>query len=224
MVWLSEQSSKDHDRTVDRSRRRVGRDVTDARSRWNARYDTPGAASAPQPAPFVRHLESYLPSSGTAVDIGGGLGANAAWLAGRGLDVTLLDVSDVGLARARRAIEALADAPVIEYLQHDVEAAGLPVVRLWDVALMHLFFDRDVALALPAHVRPGGIMAICQPTVVNLNRHERPGRRFLPEQGEVDEIGENLVGVEVIEASAQWRESGRHDAWLIARRVDDPTM
>lgn len=201
-----------------------GHDVSSARSRWNARYETPGATPVSQPAPFARHLEAYLASSGTAVDIGGGLGANAVWLASNGLDATLLDVSDVGLGHARRSIEALPDAPVIEYLQHDVEEGGLPAGRLWDVALMHLFFDRDVALALPAHVRPGGIVAICQPTVVNLDRHERPGRRFLLEQGEVREIADNLVGMEIIEASAEWRSSGRHDAWLIARRVDDTTM
>ena len=145
-------------------------------------------------------------------------------LANRGLDVTLLDVSDVGLRSARRCIEALPNAPTIEYLHRDVESAGLPSRRLWDVALMHLFFDRDVALALPAHLRPGGILAICQPTVVNLERHERPGRRFLMEQDEVKELADSLTGVDILEASAEWRSSDRHDAWLVARRRDGGTL
>ena len=45
------------------------------------------------------------------VDIAGGAGANALWLARRGLDVTLADISPVGLALAEdecraRGVEA----------------------------------------------------------------------------------------------------------------------
>jgi SAM-dependent methyltransferase len=42
---------------------------------------------------------------GTALDVGCGEGADAMWLAGRGWQVTAIDVSDVALQRAKTAAE-----------------------------------------------------------------------------------------------------------------------
>ncbi|HEX9052362.1 MAG TPA: methyltransferase domain-containing protein, partial [Anaeromyxobacter sp.] len=71
------------------------------RERWNARYAE--EAETPAPSPFLLSLDDVLPRRGRALDVAGGSGRNALWLARRGLDVTLADVSDVALARAARA-------------------------------------------------------------------------------------------------------------------------
>ena len=96
----------------------------------------------------------------------------------------------------------------------------MPAGRTWDVALMHLFSNRRVLRALPASLNPGGLLLFSQPTLVNLERHERPSRQFLMEPGEAAAIAAELDGIEVIEVSEGWRASGRHEARLIARRVD----
>ncbi|NND75460.1 MAG: class I SAM-dependent methyltransferase [Ilumatobacter sp.] len=68
---------------------------------WNQRYagsDYVWTVTANQ---FVeQHLCDLAP--GTAIDLGAGEGRNAVWLAQRGWDVTAVDFSDVGLAKAKR--------------------------------------------------------------------------------------------------------------------------
>ena len=71
------------------------------RERWNARYLE--EAETPPPSPFLLALDGVLPRRGRALDVAGGSGRNALWLARRGLDVTLADVSDV----AERKLEAI---------------------------------------------------------------------------------------------------------------------
>jgi tellurite methyltransferase len=71
------------------------------RERWNARYRE--EAAIPPPSPFLVGLDALLPRTGRALDVAGGPGRHALWLARRGLDVTLADVSDVALEVAGRA-------------------------------------------------------------------------------------------------------------------------
>lgn len=49
----------------------------------------------------VDYLEEYLPASGRILDAGGAAGRYSIWLAERGYDVTLVDISDEQLAVAR---------------------------------------------------------------------------------------------------------------------------
>lgn len=67
------------------------------RTKWDARYL--GAAPSFAPSAILAELDALLPRSGGALDLGGGAGRNALALARRGLDVTLADISPVGLAR-----------------------------------------------------------------------------------------------------------------------------
>ena len=73
--------------------------------RWNAKFIA-GEAQSLQPDPFVIEVCSSL-KPGRALDLAGGAGRHALWLAQRGWNATLADVSDEGLAIAgRRAEEA----------------------------------------------------------------------------------------------------------------------
>ncbi len=183
--------------------------------RWDDRYR---ALDRPEPgevAPFLVEMAEHLPAAGTALDVGGGLGANARWLADHGLRVTLLDVSDAGLDIAR----GFDPGGRLDYVRRDVEADGLPPGE-WDVVLFHLFYDRALVVAAADHLAPGGVLLVCQPTETNLERHPRPSRRFLLGAGEVGQVAAELeaVGMETLVASAAWRPSSRHDAWLVSRR------
>ena len=186
-----------------------------AAERWDERYC---ALESPEPggvAPFLTAVAGHLPLSGTALDVGGGLGANARWLASRGLATTLLDVSAAGIDLAR----SFGDGADLEYLQRDVEVDGLPTERRWDVILFHLFYDRSVVEAAAALLEPGGVLLVCQPTEVNLERHPRPSRRFLLVTGEAAAVAD-ATGLEQLEVSEAWRPAaGRHDAWLVLRRM-----
>ncbi|MEM7286536.1 MAG: methyltransferase domain-containing protein [Actinomycetota bacterium] len=191
--------------------------MTDPAGRWDERYGALEHAEPGRVAPFLEAVAAHLPGVGAALDVGGGLGANARWLAGRGLRTTLLDVSSVGLELARTHDSGAG----LSYVVRDVERDGLPTGRAWDVILFHLFYDRWVVEAAAELLEPGGVLLVCQPTERNLERHPKPGRRFLLDLGEAASVAV-ATGLEQLEVSEGWRESGRHDAWLVLRRGASP--
>jgi len=72
--------------------------ATDA-DRWDRRYSAPDLLWGAEPNRRLVDEVGALPP-GRALDLGGGEGRNAAWLASRGWDVTIVDFSRVGLDRA----------------------------------------------------------------------------------------------------------------------------
>src|SRR6266404_1138111 len=92
--------------------------ATDERAIWNARYAEKSHASM-VPDPFlVKAFENYVSpitaaTSGqerSALDLAGGVGRHAIWLAKRDWQVTLLDISDEALSIAKQNAEAAGTA------------------------------------------------------------------------------------------------------------------
>jgi tellurite methyltransferase len=186
----------------------------DPRERWNRRYR--GEPPPTTPSRFVTEHADVLPSSGRVLDVGGGAGRNALWLAARGLEVTLVDVSDEACETASRwAAAAEVD---LEIVRSDLEEEA-PPEGPWDVIVDHHYLDRDLLRSLPEMLRPGGVALVCQPTVRNLERHDRPSPRWLVEEGELGDLVEGLDGLEVIDLTEDWTEDDRHEARLVARRT-----
>lgn len=191
------------------------------RARWNARHAARATdPSAPTgPAGFLTDRADLLPTTGTALDVAGGTGRNALWLAARGLEVTLVDVSDTACAEA--TARAVAAGISLDIVRADLTEEP-PPPGPWDLVLVHHWLDRSVWRHLADQLAPGGVLLVCQPTVTNLERHERPGRRFLLGDGEVAELAERWTGedpgLEVVEASEGWGSEGRHEARLVLRR------
>jgi SAM-dependent methyltransferase len=186
--------------------------VSDA-EHWDGRWadaDPPG-----NPEPWLVRASDRLPATGRAVDLAGGQGRNALWLAERGLDVTVVDVSAVGLERARSA--ATARGLTLETLQRDLPAEGAPPGP-WDLALIVRYLDRELLAGLPAVLADGGLVAFSQPTVVNLERHEHPRAEFLLAEGEMEELVAAIDGLEVVDLFEGWTPEGTHEAQLLARR------
>jgi SAM-dependent methyltransferase len=76
----------------------------DERDRWNAKF-LAGEAQSLEPDPLIVETAAALPP-GSALDLAGGAGRHALWLAERGWRVVLTDVSDEGLAIAERRAAA----------------------------------------------------------------------------------------------------------------------
>lgn len=184
------------------------------RERWNARYASED--EPPAPSAFLVSLEALLPTRGRALDLAGGSGRNAVWLARRGLDVTLADVSDVGLERAARA--AAAAGVGLTTLRVDLEAAP-PPAGPWDLVVCTYFLHRPLLAALPALLAPGGLLAVAHATRTNLTRHPRPGPGHVLEDGELPRL---VGGLEVLSSEEGWLERGRHEARILARRPASP--
>jgi S-adenosylmethionine-dependent methyltransferase len=114
-------------------------------------------------------LETYLPPSGRVLDLGGGPGRYSIWLAERGYQVVLADLSPELLAMARTQIAA---AGVGQQVEAIVEADACDLSR-WPSAsfdavlclgpFYHLPDPADRARAateLARVLRPGGIAAV----------------------------------------------------------------
>jgi SAM-dependent methyltransferase len=174
------------------------------REKWNARYREEGAPLSP--SPFLAQLDGLLPRSGLALDVAGGSGRNAVWLAQRGLSVTVADVSDAGLERAAGA--------GLDPLRVDFDVDPLPAGP-WDVILCSHFLHRPLFAAFAGALSPGGVLVLAHPTLRNLERHDHPGPQFLLGEGELARL---VQGLEIVSYSESWVESGMHEARLAARK------
>lgn len=159
----------------------TGATLSDAdRAKWDTRYAERGALD--EPSEMLVSLVGELPTSGRALDVAGGAGRNSVWLAGRGLDVTAVDVSAVGLslARERAAAAGVSVATVVADLETDPLPAGP-----WDLIISFHYLHRPLFDQFPLVLAPGGVLVFVQPTQKNLERHDKPPRRFLLDEGEL---------------------------------------
>ena len=156
----------------------------------------------------------FLPRSGRALDVAGGAGRHAVWLAERGLKVTIVDASQIALDHAGR--RAASRKVPLTTVRRDLEAGGL-VGGLWDVVLMYHFLDRAVLASAPGALERRGVLIFCQPTLRNLERHDRPGPQYLLEEGELADL---VAGwrLEVLLLEETWGVEGRHEARFVGRR------
>ncbi len=182
------------------------------RERWNRRYQTEGSQNS-GPSQFLCSLDHLLPTTGSALDVAGGSGTNAIWLAQRGLDVTLVDISDAALARAQVAAKAKSVKLALE--RRDLEASDAPTGP-WHVIIVFNFLWRPLLPALCERLVPGGLLVVGHPTGTNLERHRRPSARFLLEDGELPTLIPD--GLERVVSEEGWQQSGRHEARLVVRR------
>jgi tellurite methyltransferase len=179
------------------------------RERWNERH---AREPAGEPSRFVTGLEAVLPRRGRAIDVGGGTGRHALWLARRGLEVTLADVSDVALGMAASA--ARGEGLPFTAIEVDLETVPLPAGP-WDVIVCTYFLHRPLFDVFPVALAPGGWLVFAHATRTNLERNPRPGPRHLLEDGEIRAL---VHGLEIVRCEEAWFEEGRHEARLVARR------
>src|SRR5690606_1536909 len=132
-------------------------------------------------------------------------GRLALWAARRGLDVTAVDVSPVGLAVAERT--AAGEGISIDTVVMDLEKDELPEGPF---ALVTCFHYRQPSLwpAMMARLAPGGLLLAEVLTVTNLERHPHPSRRWLSPPGELLALA---GGLEVLSHREDWFDD-RHAA------------
>ena len=178
------------------------------RQRWNGHYQEQTGAA--EPSRFLQSLADRLPSTGRVLDVAGGPGYDALWLARRGLDVTLVDISDVALERAASAAREAGVPLHVERV--DLEEAPLPRGP-YQLVLCLNFLWRPLFEVIPQVLAPGGLFVFARPTRSNLQRNPHPSARFLLEERELPRL---LLGLEVVSYTEGWTEEGRHEARLVA--------
>jgi cyclopropane fatty-acyl-phospholipid synthase-like methyltransferase len=69
--------------------------------RWETRFSAEGYAFGKEPNAFLKAQAPLLRGRRTALSVADGEGRNGVWLAEQGLDVSIIDFSAAGLAKAR---------------------------------------------------------------------------------------------------------------------------
>jgi SAM-dependent methyltransferase len=139
------------------------------REMWDARYAATESLWSFEPNRFlVRETEALAP--GRALDLAGGEGRNALWLAARGWQVTVVDFSAVALDRGRARAER--DGLTVEWLQADV-LRWAPPERGFDlVAILYLHLReaelQPVLRRAADAVAPAGTLLVVAHDATNL--------------------------------------------------------
>ncbi|SEC66771.1 class I SAM-dependent methyltransferase [Rhodococcus koreensis] len=168
-------------------------DTTDFLSQefWDERYRSTTAVWSGNPNPrLVEQIADV--TTGGALDVGSGEGADAIWLATRGWNVTGVDVSTVALERAAaRAAEAgseIADRTTWE--QADI-VSWEPPARRFDLVSAHFMHlpgpaRESLHRRLAGAVRPGGRLLVVghhpSDLETSVGRPNVPDMLFTPEQ------------------------------------------
>ena len=136
-------------------------DATEEREgeKWNQRYiaGTHGTLSVDSLLihAFERYVEPLFPNAGRALDIAGGTGRHAIYLAEKGWTVRLTDIAEAGLVNARKNAGSLASQ--IEFRVEDLtrfEGSS----ESYDVILVFFFLRREMFGELVKALNPGGLL------------------------------------------------------------------
>ena len=134
----------------------------DQRARWDLKYEQ-GLPSLTEPDPFFisayeRFVTPSLPKPGKALDLAGGLGRHALWLASRQWQVTVVELSDVAIGKLSQA--ALELNIKLELFAGDAAGYTFEPAR-FDLIVLFYHLDRSLFPRIVSALKPGGLL-ICK--------------------------------------------------------------
>lgn len=132
----------------------------DEKASWNKKYSE-GSHSSLEPDPFlVSAYEEFIANrtAGTALDLAGGVGRHAIWLAQRSWRVKLLDISEVGVKHAEENAKHTGTAASISTEICDLNTTQDLGHEQYDLVIVFFFLQRELFPALSAAIKPGGFL------------------------------------------------------------------
>jgi SAM-dependent methyltransferase len=178
----------------------------DVASEWNQRYAKPGYTYGTEPNRFLVSVAQRIPN-GSVLSLGEGEGRNAVHLAGLGYDVTAVDISEVGLEKARRLAtehDVTVSTVVADLATHQIEP------RTWN-GIVSIFCHLPATLrqrvhaAVVAGLRPGGVFVLeaYTPRQLDFGTGGPPTRELLVS---LDELRRDLGALDLAIAQETERE------------------
>ena len=136
----------------------------DEKSLWNKKYSEGSHLSLDPDPLLVSAYDEFLSNHepGLALDVAGGVGRHAIWLAQRGWRVRLMEISDVGIELAKknteRAFSGRDKEELITTATADLSAARDLGREQYDLVLVFYYLQRELFPALMAALKPGGFL------------------------------------------------------------------
>lgn len=174
--------------------------------KWAAERDLPRSIPA-----WVSELDAELPRSGRALDVAAGAGRLAVGMARRGLEVTAVDISPVGLALCREA--ARDEGLKVQTVVRDLEREGLPP-GAYDLICCFHYRQPGLFPAMRDGLGPGGLLLAEVATVRSLERQPSRTVRWL---AETNELLRSCEGLEIVSYREGWF-GDKHLARVAARK------
>jgi len=155
------------------------------RVRWDKVYRQRARDPYPSPDPLLlEYTPPVDPDAGqTALDLAGGVGQNALWLASQGYTVDLMDISRVALQRARTEM-VLRNIRHINLLQIDVDDVELKP-EAYNLVTVTRYLKRDLFESIKASIKPGGRVIYSTFNIHYLERVPDFNTAFLLSAGEL---------------------------------------
>lgn len=132
--------------------------IRDEKAIWNQKHCERSHSSLEPDPLLVSAYSEFLSGApaGNALDIAGGVGRHAIWLAQRGWQVRLLDISDVGIEQVQaNARKAGVEQSITTEIQ-DLDGSQDFGQEQYDLVLGFFFLQRKLFPALAAALKPGG--------------------------------------------------------------------
>jgi SAM-dependent methyltransferase len=107
---------------------------------------------------FDQFVADSFPNGGTALDLAGGIGRHALWLAKRNWQVTVVDISEVAihkLDQKARQLDLTLDLLALDAKEYPFQPA------CFDLIVMFYHFDRDICPSVLSTLKLGGFL-ICK--------------------------------------------------------------
>jgi SAM-dependent methyltransferase len=132
------------------------------RSHWDLKYQQ-GLPSLEKPDPFFlnafdQFVADSFPNGGMALDLAGGIGRHALWLAKRKWQVTVVDISEVAIRKLDQKAQLL--GLTLDLIALDAKDYPLRP-NCFDLIVMFYHFDRDICPRVLSTLKPGGFV-ICK--------------------------------------------------------------
>lgn len=181
---------------------------------WDERYGSGEFQFGEAPNRYLEELRPWFRPGMRALSLGDGEGRNGVWLAQQGLEVTSLDWSPVGMAKAARLAEARGVA--LRAVVGDAAAWAYPPGGFDLVAWIYMHLPPpDRAAAARGVLRalaPGGLLAIECFKPGQLGRHSGGPKdpALLWSRAVVEELFGTLEVLELLEGTVHLDEGPRH--------------
>ena len=192
-------------------------DSDDERERWNQKYrEASGAGTWTVPHPFLaqafsKYILPLFPCGASALDLAGGAGRHAIWLAQQGWEVTLIDISETGVEQARQNAGPLASH--IHFVVDDLTRFKASQTQ-FEVVMAFFYLERKIFSEMVKVVRPGGLLVYKTHTLAQAKLAGGPkNRAHLLEPGELLQLARGLCVLHYQEEAAK-----KATAELVARK------
>jgi len=145
------------------------------RDAWNRRYlENPSLYFEPDQfllKSYDQYIQTLFPKGGEALDVAGGLGRHAIWLAELRWNVTCVDISQVAFEKSQKKAEER--GVNVDFLVRDLNTWS-PDRKKYDLVLVFYYLQRDLFSYLEASLKPGGLLIYKTYTAEQLNYEEGP--------------------------------------------------